>query len=157
MNPTQYKNIRAKIKTGWVYATNTKGLFSFLIKLIQKDNRTHVGLFLWEAGRLLCVEAMIGGEVRVVPASHICHKFNYIGVSQTNRSETQIKKYIWSHIGWTKYDLLGALFAPFKKIKNSTLYCSELVSDCLKIDFNKLDRGTYPSDIVKATIPQWEL
>jgi len=55
-----YEEAKNIIKTGDLFFTCENSFFSRLIRRFTQSSVSHVGLFLWENGRLLTVEMLVG-------------------------------------------------------------------------------------------------
>lgn len=159
----KYSEIRSDIKTGDVFFTAEKALFSRLIRFFTKSTVSHVGMFVILEERVFCVESMEGFGVRTIPASELLGKKKFIfGKIESKFSEKEIHERAFGNkkglpkIG-SKYDMIGALLSLFWDTKSNAVFCSEYVKKILDLDFPASINGILPKDILNKCDSYYEI
>ena len=146
MTKLEYQQKRGEIKTGDVFFTAGKSLFSRCIRVFTQSQVSHTGLFLRLGNRLFIVESLEGSGCRMLPASAMYKEITIIGKIETQFNKKEIKDRALDKIG-SDYDLIGALFSLIWDTESKKVFCSEFVSDVLDLRFPYLNRGILPIDI----------
>lgn len=143
-----YQLARTKIQTGDCYGTFATALFSRLIRLFTKSKVSHVGIFIWIKNRLFCVETMEWKGCIIVPASNRLTTSFYWGKVYSPYKKEEIIENAIDEVGRADYSLVGAILAPLFDTKHSDNICSEYVARVLGLEFDQLNRGILPIDVM---------
>lgn len=152
-----YSEIRSKIKTGDLIATDEAPIDSFfglVLSLYQKilgAKYTHVGVAVRMGGRVFVVEAT-PPEVRLVPIS-MFGDFKLIQTEMKDNENAQLE-FLFASLG-KKYSIFDMLKGTLGITgDNSDYYCSELAGDFYNSFGYITDRkaGHSPDSIVEAVL-----
>lgn len=147
-----YEKIRDTIQTGDLFFTKSRALFSRLIRFFTQSDVSHVGVFFWQANRLLCCE-MLEDKNCIITAASIRlwdSPFDIGKLSEKNATDEEIISFCWDSAWRKKYSKLRAFISYFKKAdtKKTQQDCSEFACECTKQKFYALNRWIFPIDLV---------
>jgi len=144
-----YEKIRDTIQTGDLFFTKSNSLFSRIIRFFTQSDVSHVGVFLWQANRLLCCEMLEWKDCIITAASiRLAWSQFYLGkLAQKNSTDEEIISFCWDSAWRIKYSLLRAFLSLFKTSSKQEI-CSEFACECTKQKFFALNRGITPIDLV---------
>ena len=148
MPPNLYRYIRGWVQTGDIFGTASPALFSRIIRVFTKSKVSHTGVFIWLKNRLFCCELLEWRGCVLTPASSRLTGGFYWGRMKKNLKNEEIIENCLDDVGRIKYSLWGAIFAPLFDTHHSNNICSEWVARKLDLQFDQLDRGILPIDIM---------
>lgn len=155
MQFTTYTEIRDKIKTGDVYFTASNTVVGSAMRFFTRSKVSHCGVFKLSEGRVTMLEAQLGKGIQEVYASKVLKEepILFIDTSywrkKTGITDEAIKDFFERHEG-EKYDTVGMLLSLFVSVSNRRLFCSEMVSNVIKIRLPHLKRNITPADVYTA-------
>ncbi len=147
-----YKQLRSKIRTGDIYFTSSKRITSRIVQFFTRSKVSHCGVFVKIGKRLFVVDVDI--KIRMLLASEYFKNTNAtIKRIHSPRSKGAKELFITSCLKdlGMKYDVIGAIMAPFTKVENRKFFCSEFVAEKLHMKFKGLNRGILPIDLYNAS------
>jgi hypothetical protein len=147
MDWKRYRTIRGSITTGDIYFTKATSIPARIVNFFTGSYVPHVGLFVVLGGRVFCVEINVFGRVTMYLASEFLRKRKIAHV----KTNIPVDEYdILKDLGVIRYNSLGAILAPFMRLKTSRKDCVEWVAEKLRLQFPHLKRGLYPSDLLSV-------